>query len=126
MNFWKKITALFRKGKLDAEMAEEMRQHLERRAEANLTAGMSPDDAHYAAQRQFGGVEQLKEIARDQRTGVWLEQSIGDFRHALRSLAKARGFTVIALLTLALGIGVNTSMFSLLNALLFHSAPYPQ
>lgn len=106
-------------------MAEEMRQHLERRAQANLAAGLPPGDAYQAARRQFGGVDQLKEIARDQRSWLWLEQFSRDFRHALRSLGKSRGFTAIALLTLALGIGANTSMFSLLNALLFHAPPYP-
>ncbi len=66
MTFFRKLTALFRKKKLDAEMAEEMRLHLERRIEENIAGGLSPEDARYAAQREFGGVEQIKERARDQ------------------------------------------------------------
>ena len=70
MNFFSHLSALFRKEKLDAEMSEEMRLHLERRTEENVAHGMSPDDARYAALRAFGGVEQIKEIARAQR-GWW-------------------------------------------------------
>ena len=67
MSWRTKLRALVRKEKLDAEMAEEMRLHLEAQTRVNLAAGMSPEDARYAAQRQFGGVEQAKEIAREQR-----------------------------------------------------------
>ncbi|MEO7411893.1 MAG: ABC transporter permease, partial [Opitutaceae bacterium] len=126
MNFSSKLHSFFRRKTLDAEMAEEMRGHLERRTQANLAAGMSPDEARYAAQRQFGGVDQLKEVARHERSGRWLEPFFRDLRHATRLLAKERGFTAIALITLALGIGANTSMFSLLNSLLLHSPPYPE
>ena len=125
MKLFRKFLALFRKETLDAEMAEEMRMHLERRTQANLAAGMSDEEARYAARRQFGGVEQLKEVARDGRGVRWLEEGLRDLRFAFRQLARTRGFSVIALLTIALGIGVNTSMFSMLNALLFHVPPYP-
>ena len=126
MKLFRKFLALFRKETLDAEMAEEMRMHLERRTQANLAAGMSDEEALYAARRQFGGVEQLKEVARDGRGVRWLEEGLRDLRFAFRQLARTRGFSVIALLTIALGIGVNTSMFSMLNALLFHVPPYPE
>ncbi|HEX2855671.1 MAG TPA: ABC transporter permease [Opitutaceae bacterium] len=125
MNWRNKIRALFGKKKLDAEMDEEMRAHLARRTEANIAAGMSPGEARYAAQRQFGGVDQLKEIAREQRVGSGLEALLRDFRHAVRHLGKSRGFAAIATLTLALGIGLNTSMFSLMNLLLFQPLPFP-
>ncbi|MEO6567392.1 MAG: ABC transporter permease, partial [Opitutaceae bacterium] len=123
MKILSKFTALFRKQKLDADMAEEMRSHLERRTQANLTAGMSPDEARYAAQRQFGGVEQLKETAREQRGFVWLEQSVRDVRYAFRKLARAKGFTAVALLTLAIGIGGTTAIFGVIDARLLRPIP---
>jgi putative ABC transport system permease protein len=124
MNLLRTLSLFFRRKKLDADMAEEMREHLERRTQANLAAGMSPEEARFAARRSFGGVDQLKEIAREQRGWFWAETLQRDVGHALRSLRKTPGFTMIALLTLALGIGVNTSMFSVLNALQWRT-PYP-
>ena len=121
----RKISGLFRRKKLDADMAEEMRAHLERRTQANLAAGMSADEARYAAQRQFGGVDQLKEVAREQRGWFWLEELSRDVRFGLRQLAKSPGFTAVSVVTLALGIGLNTSMFSLMNLLLLQPLPYP-
>lgn len=122
----RKFFAVVRRKKLDAEMAEEMRGHLERRVEANLAAGMSMEEARDAARRQFGGVEQLKEIAREGRGWTEMEMLGREMTRALRSFGKTPGFTAIALLTLALGIGVNTAMFSVLNTLLFHQPPYPE
>jgi putative ABC transport system permease protein len=118
--------AVFHQEKFDAEMAEEMRQHLERRREANIAGGMSPEEARYAAQRQFGGVDQLKEIAREQRSGAWLEQMVRDLRFAARQLAKSPGFTGATILILALGIGGVAAMFSTLYSVMIRPLPYPQ
>jgi predicted permease len=119
-----KIRALFRKEKLDAEMGEEMRAHLELQAAENEKRGMSADEARYAARRAFGGVEQIKERARDQRRVIWLEQLAQDLRAAVRGLAKNRRFTVLAGAILALGIGVNTALFSVVHGLVLRPFPY--
>ncbi|MBZ0257204.1 ABC transporter permease [bacterium] len=129
MNFWRnaqsRLKALFRKRELDAEMDEEMRAHIEMRTQQNIEDGMTPDEARYAALQQFGWVESIKETCRDQRGVSWLENIIQDVRFGVRRLVKSPGFTIIAVLTLALGIGVNTTMFSVLNALVFHMPDYP-
>ena len=121
----RRIRALFGQQKLDADMAEEMRAHLERRTQANLAAGMPPEEARYAAQRQFGGVDQLKEIAREQRGTVWVEQFFQDLRFSLRIIAARRWFSFAIVVTLALGIGINTTVFTLVNAVLFKPVPVP-
>jgi putative ABC transport system permease protein len=120
-----RLRALFRREKLDAEMSEEMRAHLEMQAAANRAAGMSTDEAHYAAQRQFGGIDQIKETARDQRGWVWLEQLGKDLQLACRTLRKSPGFTAVAVSLLALGIGSNAAFFSLFKAHALTPFPYP-
>ncbi|MFA5058705.1 MAG: ABC transporter permease, partial [Opitutaceae bacterium] len=107
-------------------MAEEMRAHLEMQAEANRAAGMPPDEAYYAARRQFGGIDQIKEQARDQRGWVWLEHIWRDVIHAGRMLRRNRGFTAAAVTSLALCIGANTAIFSMLYALVIRPLPFQQ
>ena len=124
MKFLHRLRALLRKEKLDAEMTEEMRAHLEMQEQANRAAGMAPDEALYAAQRQFGHMDGIKETARDQRGWVWLEQTLRDVRYAGRMLRKNRGFTAAAVTSLALCIGANTTIFSMLYALVIRPLPF--
>ncbi len=104
-------------------MAAEMQAHLDELAERNVAAGMAPEEARYAARRAFGGVEQIKEEARDERRWGWLEQVGQDLRYAVRALARSPSFTITAMLTLAFGIGVNAALFSLYNSVALKSLP---
>ncbi|MEO7413503.1 MAG: ABC transporter permease [Opitutaceae bacterium] len=124
MNYFRKFHAVFHRKKLDADMAEEMRAHLDLQTHSNRASGMSPEEAHYAARRQFGGLDQIKEVAREQRGWLWLEDFFSDLRYAVRTLIKHRGFTVAAVLTLALGIGFVTSLFTMINGVAFARLPF--
>jgi putative ABC transport system permease protein len=119
MKLWSKITALFLKRKLEADMAEEMRLHLERRMEENIASGLSPQDARYAALRNFGGVDQVKELVREQRGFLWLEQLGQDLRQTFRSFRKRSAFAAAVILTLAVGVALAVVQLSFVNGALW-------
>ncbi|MBA3903458.1 MAG: hypothetical protein C0522_07275 [Rhodocyclaceae bacterium] len=125
MQLWRQFRSLFSKGKREAEMAEEMRLHLELQAERNRAAGMDAAEASYAAQRQFGNVASIQEQAREVRNWVWLEQLGKDLLLAGRTLRRSPGFTAAAVLILALGIGGNVIVFSFVNGLFLKPLPFP-
>ena len=125
MKFFRQLRAVFRKDTLDREMSEEMRHHLEGLTAANVAAGMDPNAARHAALRKFGGVEQYKERARAERGLPWLENRLRDLRFSLRSLRRAPVFSAAVILTLALCIGANTSIFSVLYGLVLKPLPFP-
>lgn len=123
MKLFRKLRSLFRKRKLDAEMAEEMRYHLEQSAADSAADGMPSDEARYAAQRRFGNVASIQEQAREGRGWVWLEQSLQDLRYAARQLRRSPVFASVTILSLALAIGANTAIFSLYHEVLVKPLP---
>jgi len=121
-----RLLATFRKQRLEEELDDELRFHLQMETEENIRRGMSAEEAHYAARRSFGGIQQAREIWRDRRYLPWLESWVKDLQFALRSLARAPLFTLFAVASLALGIGANTALFTALDALVLRPLPYPQ
>src|SRR5437868_4508593 len=125
MELWRRITYLARRKEMDADLAEEMRLHLELRAAENAAGGASSGNASNSARKNFGNVTRLREKSRDAWGWGWLDSLAQDLRYGWRNLMSARGFTATAIISLALGIGANTAIFSIVNALMLRSLPVP-
>lgn len=121
-----RLLALFRKRDLDQELEDEILAHLELAESEGIAAGLSAEEARSKARRNFGGIAEMKEEHRERRGVQWMENLVRDFRHGLAALARDPGFSAIVVGLLALGIGANTAMFSVVDAVLLKPLPFPE
>jgi predicted permease len=118
-----RLRTFFRSKEVDLELKDELSGHLEQQIEENVAAGMSPEEARYAALRALGGITQIEQQCRDARGGSVMEDLLQDLRYGFRQLFRSRGFSLLAILCLTLGIGANAAVFSWIEGILFR--PYP-
>jgi predicted permease len=128
MKLWSRINSilrnLFRKQQVESQLDDEVRAYVDMMTDERTATGMSASEARRAALAEFGGIEQVKQAVREHRSGVGLELLWQDVRYGLRQFWRNPGFTVTVILTLALSIGANTAIFSIVNALMLKSLPY--
>src|SRR3954447_7915882 len=120
-----RLRSILRSRRVEREMDEELQFHLEHKIEEGVAGGLPPDEARYRALRAMNGLEQRKEEMRDMRRVHWLTDFVDDVRYAIRSLRRTSGLTALVVITLALGIGMTSTPFSMVDALIFRPYPVP-